>query len=209
MTDRIPGAPGQYKATVTQEAFEKLQIGEEFSITITRDDQPIVEGTPYSKAAVLPDELAAQVCPGVEDPTPADALRALHEKIYPVGSVYISVLDTDPAELFGGTWQRLQNRFLLGAGGAYAGGTTGGEAEHKLTETELPTHRHHDVWDEHGSIQLGVTYGAVDNTSGNCYTLKNLKSQSGTDLMTGNTGANQPHNNMPPYLAVYMWKRTA
>lgn len=77
MTDRVPGAPGQYRATVTAEEFLKLQNGEAFTITMTRDDHPITEGTPYSKAAVLPDTLAAKICPSVTDPKPADALAAL------------------------------------------------------------------------------------------------------------------------------------
>lgn len=79
MTDRVPGAPGQYKATVTEAELQKLQAGEAFTITLTRDDQPITEGTPYSKAAVLPDELAALLCPDIADPTPADALAALQK----------------------------------------------------------------------------------------------------------------------------------
>lgn len=81
MTDRVPGAPGQYKAVVTAEELLKMQSGEAFTITMVRDDQPVVEGTPYSKEAVLPDDLASQICPDVEDPTPADALSALHTAI--------------------------------------------------------------------------------------------------------------------------------
>lgn len=81
MTDRIPGAPGQYKATVTAAELEKMQAGEAFTITMTRDDQPIVAGTPYNKASVLPDDLAALICPGVSDPSPADALAALRSAI--------------------------------------------------------------------------------------------------------------------------------
>ena len=77
MQDRQPGAPGQYKAILTAAEFQKLQAGEQFTITLTRDDQPIVEGTPYSKAAVLPDDLAAKICPGVLNPSPADAFSAL------------------------------------------------------------------------------------------------------------------------------------
>ena len=77
MKDRLAGAPGQYKATVTAEELLKMQNGEQFTITMTRDDQPIEEGTPYSKAAVLPDELAHLLCPEIEDPSPADAFAAL------------------------------------------------------------------------------------------------------------------------------------
>lgn len=81
MKDRIPGAPGQYKAVVTEEELLKMQAGEAFAITMTRDDQPIEEGTPYNKAAVLPDKLAQQLCPDIEDPTPADAFDALANRM--------------------------------------------------------------------------------------------------------------------------------
>lgn len=81
MHDRTPGAPGQYKAVITAAELQKLQGGEQFTITLVRDDQPIKEGTPYSKAAVLPDEVAALVCPGVDDPTPADAFNAIAEAL--------------------------------------------------------------------------------------------------------------------------------
>ncbi len=80
MTDRVPGAPGQYQAVVTAQALEKMQAGQAFTITLTRDDQPITPGTPYSKAAVLPDTLAQTLCPNNEDPTPADALQAVWKK---------------------------------------------------------------------------------------------------------------------------------
>ncbi len=80
MTDRIPGAPGRCKAVVTGQELQKLQAGEEFAITLRRDDQPIREGTPYSKASVLPDALAAKLCPGVQDPTPGDAFAALQNQ---------------------------------------------------------------------------------------------------------------------------------
>ena len=80
MTDRVPGAPGQYTMTVSAEEAQKLLTGEAVTITLKRDDRPLVEGTPYNKASVLPDDLAAQICPNVSDPTPADALRALLPK---------------------------------------------------------------------------------------------------------------------------------
>lgn len=85
MTDRQPGAPGQYKAVITAEELGKMENGEQFAITMVRDDQPIVEGTPYSKAAVLPDDLASAICPDVVDPTPADALSGLYTSKAPSG----------------------------------------------------------------------------------------------------------------------------
>lgn len=77
MKDRVSGKPGQYKAVITAADLEKLQNGEQFVITLTRDDQPSVTGTPYNKASVLPDELAAVICPDSSDPTLADALAGL------------------------------------------------------------------------------------------------------------------------------------
>ena len=77
MRDRVPGAPGQYKAVITAAELQKLQGGKTFAITLSRDDNPVVVGTPYSKAAVLPDALAAMLCPDNDDPTPADAFEAL------------------------------------------------------------------------------------------------------------------------------------
>ena len=62
--------------------------------------------------------------------------------LYPVGSIYMSVSDTSPASLFGGTWESIGGRFLLGADSAYSAGSTGGEAAHKLTTSEMPSHTH-------------------------------------------------------------------
>ena len=84
MTDRQPGAPGQYILTIDASVAQNILIGQPVAVTLVRDDQPLVEGTPYNKASVLPDDLAAQICPSVLDPTPADALDGLRKKKYPV-----------------------------------------------------------------------------------------------------------------------------
>lgn len=121
--------------------------------------------------------------------------------VYPVGSIYISVSETSPETLFGGTWERIEDKFLLAAGGTYAAGSTGGEEEVTLTVAQMPSHHHTVVaYSESGSDYSGI--GA--NLSYACYS--SLKGWGGT---TAYAGGGQPHNNMPPYLAVYMWKRTA
>lgn len=79
MTDRQPGAPGQYRMTPDASTVQKFLTGETITVTLERDDQPVVEGTPYNKASVLPDELAKVLCPDILDPTPADALGALYK----------------------------------------------------------------------------------------------------------------------------------
>lgn len=117
---------------------------------------------------------------------------------YPVGAIYLSVTDANPAALFGGTWERIGGRFLLGADSTYAAGSTGGEAAHTLTVDEMPKHNHD-----------------VDNlnASGNATPFMTVQAQDkrgfGGNVKTMYAGGGKAHNNMPPYLAVYMWKRTA
>ena len=62
--------------------------------------------------------------------------------VYPVGAVYISFNNTDPSLLFGGTWQRIKDTFLLANGDTYAANTTGGSATKTITVNNLPAHNH-------------------------------------------------------------------
>lgn len=118
----------------------------------------------------------------------------LINSMYPVGSIYMSVNAANPSTLFGGTWQRIQGRFLFAADSAHAAGTTGGEETHKLTVKEMPKHSHAI----NGSFSEGAGYEVVINGF-----------ESSTPATSGYAGGDQPHNNMPPYLSVYIWKRTA
>ena len=129
--------------------------------------------------------------------------KTLFDLVYPVGAIYMSVSSTSPAILFGGTWEQIQNRFLLAAGSSYTAGNTGGEATHTLTKNEMPTHSH-EIYSGYGDVVSNVsdayryqTWGSSDRgwKTGN--------------LGTSNIGGGKAHNNMPPYLVVYMWKRTA
>lgn len=69
-------------------------------------------------------------------------IDAIVDKIYPIGSIYMSVNATSPSTLFGGTWVKIEGRFLLGSGGGYSLGAAGGEATHTLTIDEMPSHTH-------------------------------------------------------------------
>ena len=71
-----------------------------------------------------------------------DQMQATASKLYPVGSVYISFEATDPSTLFGGTWVRLKDRFLLASGDTYAPNTTGGSATKTIATNNLPSHTH-------------------------------------------------------------------
>ena len=133
--------------------------------------------------------------------------------IYPIGSIYMSVHSTSPASLFGGTWEPIHGRFLLASGspdantdnwfgditgGWVAGsGSTGGQDYHTLTVEEMPSHTHES---QYVKPQSGYTAaGMMGSTEANWWSVDYIRA----------TGGGQKHNNMPPYLAVNMWKRVS
>ena len=140
----------------------------------------------------------------------------IFDLIYPVGSFYISAKSTNPATLFGGTWEQIQGRFLLGRSSSYPVGTMGGEATHTLTESEMPSHKGHLSSGIAGGVPMGDgNYeGYLNSSVMNPYPGGNYR---GWNVYAGNemhpaseaVGGGQAHNNMPPYLSVYIWKRTA
>ena len=145
-------------------------------------------------------------------------------KIYPVGSIYMSMSATNPATLFGvGTWKRIsQGRMLLGADDSgYKAGATGGEATHTLTVNEMPAHSHgisnsgDHTHNFYGSDNNNgpLTEGDGLDTEGNGHFTHNVRfttSSAGAHTHTiSNSGGGAAHNNMPPYLVCYIWQRTA
>jgi hypothetical protein len=123
--------------------------------------------------------------------------------VYPVGAIYMSTVATNPSTLFGfGTWERIQDTFLLAAGSTYSAGSTGGEATHTLTEGEIPAHRHTITYPNAGGPygDAAIGYPESSNTT---------KTWLAEMCKTESVGGGTAHNNMPPYLAVYVWKRTA
>lgn len=144
------------------------------------------------------------------------------DNVYPVGSIYMNVNSTNPGTLFGGTWEQIQGRFLLGMSSSYPAGSQGGEATHTLTVSEMPTHGNH-------LMQGGLYTELADNQSNDSSYRNNTlylpktaftptdnfnrgwKDWNGGEMYPAGTlkGGGQSHNNMPPYLSVYIWKRTA
>ena len=131
------------------------------------------------------------------------------DRVYPIGSIYMSANNTDPGTIMGGTWVQLKDRFLLGAGDTYTAGDTGGEATHQLTVNEMPSHKH-----EIRSLSDSSSYPQKENALTLDQTSIRITANSSPyyarlldSLET--KGSSQAHNNMPPYLVVYMWKRTA
>ena len=132
----------------------------------------------------------------VADVTPASLTI---DDIYPIGIIVCGAKPTV------GTWEKVEGRFLLGSSSLHKAGSTGGEETHKLTVNEMPSHRHDgDSW--------------VLNDAGSGYQQRDNTAQGGTfnspwrndnNWRTSSTGGGQAHNNMPPYLSVDMWRRTA
>ena len=116
--------------------------------------------------------------PSAFPPSSSDLLN----KIYPVGSIYMSINNVSPQAFIGGTWEQIKNRWLVGAGDEYAVGTYGGNAVHSHTQRMIFTANY--------AGNNGLMYTAGGTTP--------------TDVIyTGET------RSVPPYYAVYMWKRIA
>lgn len=168
------------------------------------------------KSALTPQQVDAALTKLTETDVGDFVTRAdLLQLVYPVGSIYISAGNVSPQTFLGGTWQPVEDVFLLAAGSLYPAGSTGGEAAHTLSQEEMPRHYHLTMApNKNNTNNQTTTYGGVlptiewqssegvgvasdflantDNVPSDCY-----------------TGGSKAHNNMPPYLAVYMWRRTS
>ena len=176
-------------------------------VTFSVDEKPVIDiGVrikSISKANAVSDQTSSDISNAV------DAMsNTLWGKIYPVGSIYISANSTSPAELFGGTWEQIKDRFLLAAGDTYAAGSTGGEATHTLTVDEMPSHAHNFDNYISGYPDTSNRIGQ-DNFTMPLINILNPSDTVGAGQYTNAAGNSKPHNNMPPYLAVYMWQRVS
>lgn len=146
-------------------------------------------------------------------------------ELYPIGSIYMSVNPTNPSLYFGGVWEEINDVFLL-AQGNHEAGEVGGEEKHKLSIGELPSHNHKTVGHIFGTFPVWVTNSqksylkdpnlkpqfiveSIDNEINGPYFLDRFNDtiDGVSKWDTGTSGNDTPHNNMPPYLSVYMWKR--
>lgn len=136
-------------------------------------------------------------------------ISALFLLMHPKGALFGSGDPTSPAELYGGTWERIEGKFIMGASDSYPAGSTGGEAKHTLTEDELPRIR--------DCLNGFAVYNANAVGTSGVITLSEEAGQSNVQLGDGtkyatlimSLGDSQPHNNMPPYYSAYIWRRVA
>lgn len=165
--------------------------------TITNDKIQSVSGAKFVTLSTIP--AGAGVIPSANLPSQASTIIGT---IYPVGSLYISTLSTNPATLLGvGTWSAFgEGRVLLSAGGGYTAGDTGGAATANLAHT----HDFTPAWDSTSTPrspeQLVVGRTGVNQIS-NAYNPSGNK----TTLSGGST----TQSILQPYIVVYMWRRTA
>ena len=129
-------------------------------------------------------------------------------EIYPVGSIYISLSEEKVENVeskYGGTWERITDKFLVGAGNLYDGKSTGGSIthNHKSPLTWIQGQSTNDSW-------VGTTnyygYTVVENRDFYGTSITKVDKDTVTEKLVYNTST---ESNIPPYLAVYMYKRTA
>ena len=146
---------------------------------------------------------------GAQIDTAVSKINDLLNIVYPVGSIYMSVNATSPETFIGGTWVRITDCFLLASGNTYAPGATGGEAQVTLSIDTMPSHNHNLV-KEDGTVTSVIAWPENANAAEH---INNTWGASAWPKVRaagiGWTGGSQPHNNMPPYLAVYVWQRTS
>ena len=134
--------------------------------------------------------------------------EALLDTYYPIGRIYFSTVNVSPASFMGGSWTRIQDRFLLCAGTVYAAGTTGGEASVTLSAAQMPNHTHVEYM-HIANVGERPLIGGDGGVSGFQTAKNSAVAIDGAYQRTGSSGGGQAHNNMPPYRAVYAWGRVA
>ncbi len=131
-------------------------------------------------------------------------LAAVVERDHPVGSLYISENATSPAELYGGTWERIEGKFIMGASDAYPAGSTGGSVTISIKQTNLPNVRIPIQTIRPGGY-TGSAYDTITTSGGSDGSVDTFSRTGRTNPLGNGT----PLNILPPYIAVYIWRRVA
>ena len=125
-----------------------------------------------------------------------------------VGAVLFSFNDDfSPSALYGGSWEQITDRFLIGAGGSYPLGSTGGEASVTLTVEQMPSHSH--IRDIENNILTPNPPATGVGAWSPCTLNLGIVTNDNHQVETRNTGGGQAHNNLPPYIACNIWRKVA
>lgn len=144
---------------------------------------------------------------------------ALLDKLYPVGCIYQSAEATSPASLFGGTWERIKDKFILAAGDTYAAGIAGGNAIHSHDYRLLYNAYYNGLTQDDKKIIQTFNYATSKVNSAiavgsESKVVGNSGVTASTTIFNSVTkyqldGATNTSSSMPPYIAYYVWRRIA
>ena len=141
-------------------------------------------------------------------------IESFVDAFYPVGSVYITFNTANPSIFFGGTWEKIEGKFLLSTYGTENSGITGGESTHTLTINEIPSHTHNVLSGAGGNYTFVASPPEYTPSGGNSryyFKYQGVTSElnvGGAGLVNNSyTGGGAAHNNMPPYITAHMWRR--
>lgn len=205
-------------AAATSEANAK-KYSEEAGAKANTDKTLSIENAPADAAAVGniildPDGNAIFYSKAEVEAKIKDILAAQREEDLARIKFWASDDPTSPASFIGGTWERIEGKFIMGASDTYPAGSTGGEAEHTLTEGELPNITGDFDFQSDGNNQ-GIVTGAHgvfslgQISTGGFQPNNKIDESDCARQIRMSFGSNSPHNNIPPYYSVYIWRRVA
>jgi len=226
-------ASGAVTVKVSGQTGVSVPVGAKVSLVSNGTD--IVTATNYMTGATFPSPTltgvpvapTASVGTNTTQIATTAFVNAAIVAAYPVGSIYMSTVATNPNTLFGfGTWVTYgPGRMLISQDGTYTAGSTGGSATTTLIEANLPSHTHSATFTGNALPTHNHQIGGRDSTANegsdpNSEFVRDFPStqnpttssvSAGTpsgSVSVGNTGSGTSFSNLPPYIAVYMWNRT-
>jgi hypothetical protein len=184
-------APEEFWSEYEMAYYETMISRLETAMLATAEAQEYAEAASSSATAAATSAEQARVI------AMADAIAC-----FPIGTVLVTTNSTNPGTYIGGTWTAIEGKFLLAQSEDHTAGETGGAETVTLTVDELPSHRH-------GMDNYLIDDGTEQKTGWNGFTMRGKEVAIAELVKTRAVGGDMPHENMPPYLVVYMWERTA
>ena len=201
---------GDVAINITDGEFYAVKDYDEIGVSINGSEEPALTREELAKKIAELEKIVSDNKSELEN-----KINSNFDKVYPVGSIYISTSSANPSTIYGGTWERYgQGKTLVGLNESETEfstiNKTGGEKTHTLTINEMPSHNH-QIGSGDGSNGLIIGSAPESNilVGVNNYYIKydGVGNGPSTYLNTYNVGGSSAHNNLQPYITVYMWKR--